>query len=204
MPRSTGPINTRRTRPVLTRTQGAGSNYTNLPLAECEPAGHGIGRSRGGLTTKIHTAVDGNGRPLAVVVTGGQRNDQAMLASVLEEIVVPRRGGHPRSRPDALIADRAYSSGAARRMLRRRKITAVIPQKSDEIAARTRRGRRGGRPPAFDEIRYKQRNLVERSFALLKQWRALATRYDKLATVYRAAVVLSACIIWTRHMGDTS
>jgi transposase len=61
----------------------------------------------------------------------------------------------------------------------------------------------GGRPPAFDEIRYQQRNLVERSFALLKQRRALATRYDKLAIIYRAAVVLSACITWTRHMGET-
>jgi transposase len=155
------------------------------------------------LTTKIHTAVDGNGRPLAVVVTGGQRNDQAMLASVLDEIVVPRHRGRARSHPDAVIADRAYSSGMARRMLRDRGITAVIPQKRDEVAARLRRGRRGGRPPAFDETRYKQRNLVERSFALLKQWRGLATRYDKLAVVYRAAVVLSACIIWTRHMGDT-
>lgn len=156
------------------------------------------------MTTKIHTAVDGNGRPLSVVVTGGQRNDQAMLAGVLDEIVVPRLGGGPaRTRPDALIADRAYSSGSARRMLRGRRITAVIPQKRDEIAARQRRGSAGGRPPAFDEIRYKQRNLVERSFALLKQWRGLATRYDKLAIVYRAAVVLSACITWTRHIGDT-
>jgi len=137
------------------------------------------------------------------VITGGQRNDQAMLAGVLDEIVVPRHHGRSRSHPDAVIADRAYSSGVARRMLRDRGIAAVIPQKSDEIAARLRRGRRGGRPPAFDEIRYKQRNLVERSFALLKQWRGLATRYDKLAIVYRAAVVLSACIIWTRHMGDT-
>lgn len=157
------------------------------------------------MTTKIHTAVDGNGRPLAVVITGGQRNDQAMLASVLDEIVVPRRGrGRARSRPDAVIADRAYSSGAARQMLRRRKITAVIPQKSDEIAARKRRGSTGGRPPAFNETRYKQRNLVERSFALLKQWRGLATRYDKLAITYRAAVVLSACITWTRQLGDTA
>jgi len=154
------------------------------------------------LTTKIHTAVDGNGRPLAVVVTGGQRNDQAMLAGVLDEIVVPRQRGRARSRPDAVIADRAYSSGVARRMLRGRGITAVIPQKSDEIAARQRRGSAGGRPPSFDEIRYKQRNLVERSFALLKQWRGLATRYDKLAIVYRAAIVLSACITWTRHIGD--
>lgn len=156
------------------------------------------------MTTKIHTAVDGNGRPLAVVVTGGQRNDGAMLAAVLDEIVVPRHRGRARSNPDAVIADRAYSSGVTRRLLRSRKITTVIPQKRDEIAARKRRGTAGGRPPALDEIRYKQRNLVERSFALLKQWRGLATRYDKLAIVYRAAVVLSACITWTRHIGDTS
>ncbi len=126
------------------------------------------------MTTKIHTAVDGNGRPLAVMITGGQRNDQVMLESVLDEIVVPRHRGHPRSRPDAVIADRL------------------------------RRGRRGGRPPAFDETRYKQRNLIDRSSALLKQWRGLATRYDKLAIVYRAAVVLSACITWTPHKGDTT
>jgi len=140
---------------------------------------------------------------LAVVVTGGQRNDGAMLATVLDEIVVPRIGqGRARTRPDALIADRAYTSGVTRRMLRDRKITAIIPQKRDEIAARHRRGSARGRPPDFSETLHKQRNLVERSFALLKQWRGLATRYDKLAIVYRAAVVLSACITWTRHLGD--
>lgn len=138
------------------------------------------------------------------MVTGGQRNDGAVLAAVLDEIVVPRVGaGRARTRPDAVIADRAYTSGVTRRMLRGRKITAVIPQKRDEITARQRRGSAGGRPPAFNETLYKQRNLVERSFALLKQWRALATRYDKLAITYRAAVVLSACITWTRHIGDT-
>lgn len=153
MPRSTGRTSMRQTPPALIRTQGAGSNYPNRPLHECEPAGHGIGRSRGGLTTKIHTAVDGNGRPLAVVVTGGQRNDQATLTGVLDEITVPRHRGRARSRPDAVIADRAYSSRTARQLLRSRGVTAIIPQKSDEIAARLRRGHRGGRPPAFDEIR---------------------------------------------------
>jgi hypothetical protein len=69
------------------------SMVMNLPLHECEPAGHGIGRSRDGLTTKIHTAVDGNGRPLAVVVTGGQRNDGAMLAAALDEIAARKRRG---------------------------------------------------------------------------------------------------------------
>ena len=156
------------------------------------------------MTTKIHHAVDGRGRPLAVVITGGQRNDGAMLEQVLAEIRVPRRGrGRPRTRPDAVIADRAYTAGVTRDMLRRRGIRAVIPQKSNEIAARHGRGRQGGRPPALDTDAYRGRNVIERSFALIKQWRGLATRYDKLAITYRAAVVLSACITWTKHMRDT-
>jgi len=167
-------------------------------------AGHGIGRSRGGLTTKIHQAVDGRGRPLAMVITGGQRNDGAMLAHVLAELHVPRLGpGRPRTRPDAVIADRAYTSGVTRTELRRRGIRAVIPEKSDQIAGRKRRGRRGGRPPGFDADAYRGRNVVERSFALAKQWRGLATRYDKLAITYRAAVTISAIPTWLRHMGDT-
>lgn len=156
------------------------------------------------MTTKIHSAVDGHGRPLASVVTGGQRNDGAMLADVLADIHVPRRGrGRPRSRPDSVLADRAYSNGALRRELRRRGITAVIPEKRDTIAARARRGSAGGRPPAFDAGLYKGRNVIERSFALAKQWRGLATRYDKHATVYRAAVTICAILTWLRTMGDT-
>ncbi|WP_422110543.1 IS5 family transposase [Dietzia cercidiphylli] len=176
----------------------------NRPFRDCEPAGHGIGRSRGGLTTKIHSAVDGRGRPLANVITGGQRNDGAMLAEVLADIHVPRHGkGRPRTRPDAVIADKAYSSGTIRRQLRSRGIAAVIPEKSDTIAARERRGSRGGRPPKLDTGLYKNRNVVERSFALAKQWRALATRYDKLAITYRAAVTLCAILTWLRRLGDT-
>ncbi len=175
------------------------SNYKNLPLAECEPAGHGIGRSRGGLTSKIHAAVDGHGRPLAAVVTGGQRNDGAMLQAVLADIRVPRLGGgRPRTRPEAVLADRAYSPDTYRKVLHARGIKAVIPQKADQIAARKKRGSHGGRPPGLDTEAYKGRNVVERSFALAKQWRGLATRYDKLAITYRAAVILSACITWTR------
>ncbi|GIG41958.1 hypothetical protein Cph01nite_37200 [Cellulomonas phragmiteti] len=134
-----------------------------------------------------------------MVVTGGQRNDGAVLAAVLADIRVPRAGaGRPRTRPVAVIADRAYSSGVTRRMLARRGIKAVIPQKRDEIAARKRRGRLGGRAPHLDAEVYKNRNVVERAFALAKQWRAIATRYDKLAITYRAAVVLAACITWSR------
>lgn len=195
--RSCGRISMRQTPPAPTRTQGAGSNYKNLPFHEVEPAGHGIGRSRGGLTTKIHHAVDGRGRPLAVVITGGQRNDGAMLDLVLADIRVPRiDGGRPRTRPDAVIADKAYSAGMTRRGLRARGIKVVIPEKSDQIAARKKRGRRGGRPPGLDTSAYKGRNVVERSFAGNKQWRAIATRYDKLAITYRAAAVLHACLAW--------
>ena len=83
-----------------------------------------------------------------------------------------------------------------RRELRRRGIKAVIPEKSNQVTARKRRGTNGGRPPGFDPTTYKGRNVVERSFALAKQWRALATRYDKLAITYRAAVTLSAILTW--------
>jgi len=197
---STVPTSTRRTRPVLTRTQGASSNYKNLPDQECEPAGHGIGRSRGGLTTKIHHAVDGNGRPLAVVVTGGQRHDGVILPQVLADIRVPRAGGgRERTRPDAVLADRAYGSKGNREYLHSRGIRAVIPEKKDQIASRKKRGSKGGRPPAFDAAAYRNRNVVERSFAYVKQWRGLATRYDKLAITYRAAVVISAILTWLRQ-----
>ena len=82
--------------------------------------------------------------------------------------------------------------------LRRRRIKAVIPDKSNQITARKRRGRRGGRPSGFDADAYRGRNVVERSFALAKQWRGLGTRYDKLAITYRAAVTISAILTWLR------
>ncbi len=139
-----------------------------------------------------------------MVITGGQRNDGVMLEQVLDDIRVPRPGrGRPRTRPDAVIADKAYSAGVTRKMLQRRGIKVVIPLKSDQIASRKRKGSKGGRPPGLDTEMYRGRNVVERSFALIKQWRGMATRYDKLAITYRAAVVLSACIVWTRLLGDT-
>lgn len=136
---------------------------------------------------------------MAIVLTAGQRNDGAMLIDVLGELRVPRVGpGRARTRPDAVLADRAYTTRANREHLRSRGVTAVIPEKSDHVAARLRKGSAGGRPPNFDAEVYKGRNVVERAFNLLKQWRAIATRYDKLATVYRGAVVLAAILTWLR------
>jgi hypothetical protein len=96
------------------------STHKKLPLDEVEPPGHGIGRSRDGLTTKIHQVVDGRGRPPAAIFTGGQRNDGAVLAQVLAEIYVLRTGGgRARSRPEVVITDRAYATGVIRTELRR-------------------------------------------------------------------------------------
>ena len=74
----------------------------------------------------------------------------------------------------------------------------VIPQKKNEIAARQKKGSQGGRPPGLDVEAYKGRNVVERSFNSVKQWRGLATRYDKLATTYRSATVLHAILQWLK------
>lgn len=115
----------------LSRETGTG-DYTK-PLVE--PADHALGRSRGGLSTKVHHACDGRGRPLAVLVGRGQAHDGPMLPHVLGAIVVPRpRVGRARSRPDAVLADKAYSSRATRSMLRFRGITAVIPEPRDQQA----------------------------------------------------------------------
>ncbi|MFF7243602.1 IS5 family transposase [Embleya sp. NPDC008237] len=160
----------------------------------------GLGRSRGGLTTKLHLAVDGRGLPLSIVVTPGQAGDAPALDAVLAGIRVPRLGpGRPRVRPIRLIADRAYSSRAIRARLRAAGVRVVIPERADQRANRRRRGRAGGRPPAFDREAYRERNVVERCFVRLKQFRAIATRYDKLAARYTAGVVLASLILWLRE-----
>ncbi|MCM9077130.1 IS5 family transposase [Streptomyces spororaveus] len=161
---------------------------------------HALGRSRGGLSTKVHLAADGGARPLAFTVTAGQAGDAPAFETVMARIRVPRTGtGRPRTRPFVVLADRAYSSRAIRSHLRRRGIRAVIPQPSDQIGHRLRRGHRGGRPPGFDREVYKQRNTVERCINRLKQWRGLATRTDKLAIAYQAALHLAGILIWTRR-----
>jgi transposase len=98
--------------------------------------------------------------------------------------------GRPRTRPDRVRGDKAYSSRAIRTHLRERGITAVIPQPANQISHRKRRGSADGRPPVFDKEDHKGRTVVERNFNIFKQWRAPATRYDKLALTYRGGAVL--------------
>ncbi|AVI00128.1 hypothetical protein C5L38_34265 (plasmid) [Streptomyces sp. WAC00288] len=155
------------------------------------------GRPRGGLTSKIHLACDGRGRPLDFALTGGNTNDCTRFTAVMETIRVPRIGpGRPRVRPDHVLGDKGYSSKAIRSWLRRRGIPHTIPERADQVRNRARRGSRGGRPPAFDRETYKHRNVVKRRFNRLKQWRGIATRYDKTAESYEAAVTLASILMW--------
>ncbi|WP_370466705.1 IS5 family transposase [Streptacidiphilus sp. PB12-B1b] len=161
--------------------------------------GEGLCRSRGGFTTKVRLSAGGRCRPLSLVLTPGQRADCTQFERVLEKIRVPRTGpGRPRTTPDSLAADKAYSYGPCREYLRRRGIPHAIPQKTDSRAARLRKGSHGGRPPGFNEERYRKRNTIERAINKLKHARAVATRYDKRGYVYLGTVTAAALLIWLR------
>ena len=165
-----------------------------------------LGRSRGGLTTKLHTLCDGWGRNLATRLTPGQDADTSQLVRLVDAVRVARPGGRgrPRQRPDHLTGDKAYSSRANRAALRARHVPHTIPERDDQKANRARKGTRGGRPPAFDRQRYRQRNHVERLMNRRKQFRAVATRYDKLAVRYQATIAVADIFIWLRARPDRS
>jgi transposase len=129
------------------------------------------------------------------VITPGHRHDSTQLGPVLDGIRIPRASGRgrPRTRPDRLIADKGYSYPRCRRWLRERQIKHTIPQRRDQQA---QRAARPGRPLLFDKVIYARRNVVERCINRLKQWRGLATRYEKRALNYRAMVVIASIFIW--------
>lgn len=173
------------------------SNYTNP--RSLEPPDHAIGRSRGGLTSKVHLISDGRGRPLNLIITAANINDTTMLSAVVDGIRVAGAGpGRPRTRPEVVLADKGYPSRANRAYLAGRKIKANIPDRDDQAANRKKQGSTAGRPPTFDADLYRKRNVVERSFNRLKNWRGIATRTDKTARNYRAGILLAATLVWAK------
>jgi transposase len=137
-------------------------------------------------------------------LTPGQAADTRQLIGLVDAVRVARPGGRgrPRKRLAHLTGDKAYSSRANRQALRARRIPHTIPEPDDQKANRARRGARGGRPPGFDRQRYKQRNQVERLMNRRKQFRAVATRFDKLAGRYQATVTIADIFIWLRARPD--
>ncbi|MBK3386009.1 MULTISPECIES: IS5 family transposase [Streptomyces] len=183
---------------------GARKTRPRVPKKRTTPRHHrpdeGLGRSRGGLTCKIHLAGEGGCRPMALLLTPGQWGDAPQMIEVLDRIRVPRPlGGRPRTRPDHVSGDKAYSSRRNRSYLRRRDIRHTIPEPKDQRANRRRRGSAGGRPTGFDRDHYRRRNEVERTINRLKNSRAVATRYDKRAYVFHGTVTAAAIRLWLRQ-----
>ena len=189
-----GPIARRRS--TQETTAGAGGRRTPWQHRPDE----GLGRSRSGLACKIHLAGEGGRRPLALLITPGQWDDAPQLIPVMERIHVGRLSvGCPRTRPDHLGGDKAYSSRRNRRYLRRRQIKHTIPEPKNQRANRRRRGSKGGRPAVFDKTIYKRRNEVERTSNALKSFRGVATRFDKRAYVFQGTVTVAAIRLWLRR-----
>ena len=121
-----------------------------------------------------------------IVLTAGERNEQIAVPELLDRGAVRRRrGGRPRLRPQRVAGDKGYSSPTVRSRLRQRGIGAVIPTRSDQR-----------RRPRFDRAAYRERNQVERLLNRLKQYRAIATRYDKLKEMYHAGLTFAAILLW--------
>lgn len=157
-----------------------------------EPDHHCLGRSRGGLTTKIHALIDATIRPVTVRLSPGQAADNPRLIPLLDTLT------HTGHRLAHLLADKAYSHPSTRQQLRRRRLRHTIPERSDQVKHRQAKGSAGGRPPAFDPQLYRQRNTIERGFGRFKQWRGIATRYDKYARTYHGGVLLAATFLLAR------
>ncbi len=145
-----------------------------------------LGRSRGGLSTKIHLRAEGTGKPVTILITTGERHEQNVFEALMETGTIRRAGrGRPRIRPDRVVGDKGYSSKKIRQYLRRRGIGTVLAHKKNK--------RQAGH---FDKKAYRERNIVERTINHLKQFRRVATRYEKRAVNYQVMLTIAAIVLW--------
>lgn len=140
-------------------------------------------------------------------LTAGQAGDNPQLVPLLDDYAAAQKDQGQPANDLRLLGDKAYSHPSTRTELRSRRIKHTIPERKDQIARRKAKGSAGGRPPAFDAELYGLRNTVERGFNRLKQWRGIATRYDKYALTYLGGVLLACAVIHSRvgvcNSGDT-
>ena len=136
-----------------------------------------MGRSRGGFGTKIHGIIDALGNPIAFTLTGAEQADITQAFDLLDEALGA----------SAVIADKGYDSDALVEHIQSRKAEAIIPPRSNRKGLRE-----------YDRHRYKARNLVERFFIRLKQFRRIATRYEKLALHFAAMVTCVCIVLWLK------
>lgn len=133
-----------------------------------------MGKSRGGLSTKIHAAVDALGNPVRLLLTPGQASEYGQAEALIEGFTF-----------EAVLADKGYDSDAFVEVIQRRGAEAIIPSKKNRL-----------NPRSLDRHLYKARNLVERFFQKLKQFRRVATRYERLARNYQSMLSLVSAVIW--------
>ncbi len=149
------------------------------------PAAEALGRSQGGFSTKIHVRCDGRGKPITFLLTPGQQHEITVAEQLMEQGAIRRRSGHLRIRPKRVSGDKGYAFRIYRQYLHRRGIRTTIPRKKNQHAT-----------GPFDQAIYRQRNQVERLINRLKQFRRVATRYDKRADSYAVMLTLAMILLW--------
>ena len=140
------------------------------------PESQAIGTSRGGLTTKLHLAVDSYGLPIKFKITGGQVHDSVVAPALIAEL----------PQAQAIVGDKGYDSSRIREQVEAQGSTSVIPRRRNSVQGNA----------DLDRGAYRDRHLVENAFARLKQFRGLACRYDKLKIHYEAVVAMACAILW--------
>jgi transposase len=135
-----------------------------------------LGRSQGGFGTKIHAKVDAFGMPLKIQLTGGEKHESQQAMDLYDSDYC-----------DYMLADRAYDDGNFRIFLESKGTIAVIPSKKNRLVQ-----------IPHDKHIYKERNFVERFFNRIKQFRRIATRYDKLAITFLGAILVASILIWLK------